>query len=278
MKVRPLNDYAFCRYPEGLRRRVTDATGAVWESRRYKTPEGFWKALKRCIDAGTPARVSWMEDAILAGYEDAEEKRDRKVRVLCEPFAKPGAWWTWDEFVDWHKNFSWGGRLTRLKKKVRTPPARGTAIEILKTFVLLAKADPRGKRPGFANVRTGLAGIAAYAADIAEGADLGGGWKGCHCAYPQISGRPSAAKYLAGLGRSKLLGKAASAHVLAAAGRYAAASAAWDVWGKHLGHAGPRKGWETKKHRRAGASAICEALNQETLAIDEIERALGVLT
>ena len=38
-------------------------------------------------------------------------------------------------------------------------------------------------------------------------------------------------------------------------------------------HPAPRNAWDTKKHRLAGASAICEALKQETLAIDEIEKA-----
>jgi len=95
--------------------------------------------------------------------------------------------------------------------------------------------------------------------------------------YPQISGRPSAAMYLAKLGKSKLLGKAASAYVLAAADHYTAATAAWGQWGRHLGHPAPKNAWTSKKQRLAGASAICEALKQETLAIDEIEEALAIL-
>ena len=277
IKHPPLNDYAFCLPPEGFERRVTAVTGAVWEHLRYTTPEGFWRALKRSIDSGAPARVSWMEEAILAGYHDADEKRNRKAFVLCEPFTKPGTWWSWDEFANWFKSPCCGGRLSRLKKKVRTGPARQTAVDVLRTFVQLAKADPRGRSPEFVNVKTGLAGIAAYADDIAQGEQIGGGWRGCHCAYPQISGRPSAAKYLATLGESNLLRKAASSRLLAAAEHYAAATAAWGQWGKHLGHPAPRNAWDTKKHRLAGASAICEALKQETLAIDEIEKALATL-
>ncbi len=157
MKHQPLNDYAFCTPPEGLWQRVKDSTGAAWDWRRYKTPEGAWQALKRALDSGTPARAPWMEDAIIAGYQDADDKKDRMAFVLCEPFAKPGKWWTWDEFVDWHKNFShgWLGRLK--KKKTRRAPARVAAIDILKAFVQLAKSDPRALTPGFKDVKTGLA-------------------------------------------------------------------------------------------------------------------------
>ncbi|MFC1462947.1 hypothetical protein ACFLQU_05000 [Verrucomicrobiota bacterium] len=276
IRLQPLNDYAFCTPPPGFGERVRAATGAAWDWRRYKTPAGAWKALKRTIDTGAPARVPWMEDAILAGYQEADEKKNRKAFVLCEPFAKPGKWWTWDEFVDWHKNFSQGW-LGRLKKRTRPAPARATAVDVLETFVLLARSDPRSVTPGFKDVKTGLAGIAAYADDIAEGEEIGGGWAGCHCAYPQISGRPSAAMYLAKLAKSNVLGKAASGHVRAAADHYGSAGTAWVQWGKHLGHSGPKNAWKSKKHRLAGSAAICEALKQETLAIDEIERALAAM-
>jgi len=274
IKHKPLNDYAFCTPPEGFFERVKASTGAAWDWRRYKTPEGAWRVLKKVVDSGAPVRVPWMEDAILAGYEEADDKKGRKAYVLCEPFAKPGKWWNWDEFVDWHKN-SHGGWMGRLKKKKAIAPARRTAMDILKTFVEVAKSDPRGARRGFKDVKTGLAGIAAYADDIAEGEGIGGGWRGCHCAYPQISGRPSAAQYLAKLGKSKVLDKPEAAHVLAAADYYKAAAGAWNEWGRHLGHKAPKNAWKSKKHRAAGAAAICEALKQETLAIDEIGKALA---
>ena len=270
----PLNDYAFCTPPVGSFRRVKDSTGASWDWRRYKTLEGAWKAMKRALDSGVPVRVPWMEDAILAGYQEANLKNDRKAFVMCEPFAKLGKWWTWMEFIDWYENsgHGWLGRLS--KKKARMAPPRAAAVNVLKTFVELATCDPRGATPGFKDVRTGLAAIAAYAEDIAEGVEVGGGWRGCHCAYPQISGRPSAAQYLRKLGRSSVLGKEASRHVLAAAEGYKAATAAWQEWGLHLGHSAPKNAWNTKKRRLAGATAILNALKHETLAIDEIERAL----
>jgi hypothetical protein len=31
-----------------------------------------------------------MEEAIIAGYQEADGKEDRRALVLCEPFAKPG--------------------------------------------------------------------------------------------------------------------------------------------------------------------------------------------
>lgn len=263
--------------PPGSDERITRATGFGWEWLRVRTAEEAWETLKQTIDTGKPVRAPYLEELVFAGYADAAKKADRKAFVLCVPFAHPGKWWTWQEFEKWFKTES-HGFMGRHTKKVKPVAAKTMALEVMKNIVEWAEHHPHADNRAFGGAEFGLAGLQAYADDVADttkgSSYFHRGWMGCHNIYPQWTARKCTATYLRRA--AKEFPRAVAHHVRAAARQYDAAYAAWQEWEEHLGRAdkAPKNAWSTKKHRLAGAAAIREAIEHERAAIAEVESAL----
>jgi DNA-binding transcriptional MerR regulator len=274
--------------PDGSGERLARATGFGWEWKRYETVEAYWQALRETLDAGKPIHAPYYEEVIFAGYQDADGRDERKVRPLVPHGvgAGPDAWWTWNEFEEWFDRWS-HNVLGRHAGRVAQATPRESAIETLRAIVQMATADPRAQNPDFDGVKWGLAGLEAYAADVGDTSKSGkedeyfyGGWLGCHAIYPQISGRASAAVYLERLGRSGIFPGAINERVLAAAGAYGAARAAWGEYEKHLGNeetAEASDSWMVEEHRLAGVAAIRRAIEHEREAVDQVQQALAAI-
>jgi hypothetical protein len=263
--------------PPGADERITKATGFGWEWLRLRTADDAWRTLKRTIDDGKAVRAPHLEELVFAGYHEAAKKADRKAFVLCEPFARPGRWWSWQEFEQWFKIHS-HGFMGRHTKKVRPVAAKTMALEVMRNIVEWAEHHPYADNRAFGAAEFGLAGLDAYADDVADTAKGSSyfhrGWLGCHNIYPQWTARKCTAVYLSRV--AKEFPRPVADHIRAAARQYEAAYAAWQEWEEHLGRAGkaPKNAWSTKKHRLAGAAAIREAIDHERAAIAEVAEAL----
>jgi DNA-binding transcriptional MerR regulator len=276
------------RAPSGCDERIARATGFGWEWQRLETIEDYWQALKEIIDAGKPIHAPYYEEVIFAGYQDAKEQNERKVRPLAPHGvgADPDAWWTWPEFEEWFDKWS-HKFLGRHTERIAQLTPRESAIKALETIIQMATDDPRAQNPDFDGVKWGLEGLEAYAADVGDMSKSGkpdeyfhGGWMGCHAIYPQISGRVSAAVYLERLGKASIFPGVINERILAAAEAYQAARAAWGDYEKHLGNeevAEASDSWLVEEHRLAGAAAIRQAIEQEREAIDEVQQALAAI-
>lgn len=276
--------------PPGRDRRIGEATGFGFRWEQHKTPEAYWQALKQAIDAGKPVYGPYMEGVLFIGYREAERADERQVRPLAAVFVEPGSWWTWARFCDWHAKHSDGGWFGCHTGRVKAVPPRDSALAVLRLMVQMASADPRRSNPQFAGVLWGLAGILAYADDLADTSKSGapqddggffqGGWRGCHNIIPQMSGRPAAAVYLR---RVAPLFPAAQKHILAAAAAYDCATDAWREFDRQLGRALVASGhdhtaaWLDPAHRTAGASAVRQAHDHEESAIAAIAQALAAV-
>ena len=229
--------------PPGRDKRIGEATGFGFRWEQRKTPEEYWQGLKKTIDDHKPVYGPYTEGVLFIGYRDAERPEDRQVRPIAAVFVEPGAWWSWQQFVDWHANHSDGGWFGCHIGEVDMLPPKDSAVDVLRTMVQMATDDPRGGNPMFEGVTWGLAGIVAYADDLADlsksgakqeyGGYFQGGWRGCHNIYPQMSGRPAAASYLRRI--APLFDGEAKSHILAAADQYVEATEAWREFEKQLG-------------------------------------------
>jgi len=274
--------------PSGCDERIARATGFGWEWKQYETVEAYWQALRETLDANKPIHAPYYEEVVFAGYQDTDGQDERKVRPLAPHGvgAGPDTWWTWQEFEEWYDKWS-HKVLGRHTGRVPQATPRESAIETLEAIVQMATDDPRAHNPGLDGVKWGLAGLEAYAADVGDTSKSGkedeyfyGGWLGCHAIYPQISGRASAAVYLERLGKSGIFPGAINELILAAAGSYKDARAAWGKYEKHLGNeetAEASDSWTVEEHRLAGAAAIRQAVEHESQAIDQIQQALAAI-
>jgi DNA-binding transcriptional MerR regulator len=271
--------------PRGCDERIAQATGFGWEWKRYETAEAYWQVLKETIDAGKPIHAAYLEEVVFVGYQDADDRAERKVRPLAPHGVgvEPGTWWTWQAFEKWFEEHSYGN-LGRHTEKTQQVSTRASATEVLETMLTMAHDDPRAKNESWAGVRWGLEGLEAYAADVGDMSKSGvpgeyfyNGWMGCHAIYPQVSGRASAAVYLKRLAESEVFADGVNAHILAAAREYEAARAAWGEYEKHLGNeetAEASDSWMIEKHRLAGAAAIRQARAHEETALERVRQVL----
>jgi hypothetical protein len=271
---------------DGRDERIAHAIGQRYRWHRHATPEDYWQALKRSIDEGQPVHAPFMEDVLFIGYVDAGKPDERKVMPVAIVFVDQDEW-TWERFVRWHGQF--GGWFGRWEGQVDPWPARQSAIEVIETLVRVARGDdPRGKQGD--GVVYGIAGVEAYATDLADmsrsgaaeddGGYFQGGWRGCHNVYPQISGRPAAAKYLRRIA-THFEGETRE-QIETAAAAYDRATEAWTAYLAQLGgHAGRTVGvdhvtaWTTGQYRRAGAAAVARAAEHERAAVAALEQALA---
>ncbi len=262
--------------PAGADERIARATGFGWEWLRFDDVETYWQALKQTIDSGRPVQAPHMEEVLFVGYQEAEKKRNRRVRPLAIPvFVDPGTWWTWREFEAWFREF--GGYLGRFTGRQETLPARDVAIDTMEALVTLAYDDPRRDDPDFDRVCWGLAGIEAFATDMADVTkkerQFCSGWFGCHDSNPQTTARQLTGRYLAQV--ADLFDDPVAGRMREAARDYQRAHEAWLKWDRHLGRYGPNNGWRSRMHRLAGAEAAREALEHERRAVEVIRETLS---
>ena len=108
-----------------------------------------------------------------------------------------------------------------------------------------------------------------------------GGWRGCHCVYPQASGRPAAAAYLKSI--VPLFEGQVSRQIQVAASEYGKATECWRAYFAQLGRDGERTvdvdhttAWTTVQYRQAGAAAVHNAYMHEKKAIDALSKAINI--
>ena len=281
------NDKFWAHYaaPPGADQWVAEATGFGWEWLRFDTPDKYWNALKETLDAGKVIHAPWLEEVLFVGYEEPAEQPNRKVYPLATgPIdVRAGESWRWEEFEKWFREHS-HGFLGRHTGKVPMVPTGDMAMKVMKNIVMFAEHDPRAGNKAFVGVYFGLAGIEAYANDIADLSKSGkkdeyfqAGWLGCHNIYPQWTARQLTGRYLEGA--SEHFTEPVRGYMLSAAREYEAAHAAWKEWERRLGAFKlvnrPEDAWENPEHRKAGAAAVYKALGCEKAAIAEIEKALA---
>ena len=264
--------------PPGADERITRATGFGWEWKSFEAPEKAWRFIRRTLDDRKPIRLPYDEELVIAGYQHSARIDDRKVFVLCVPFAHPGEWWAWSRFAEFFRGPR-GFSCARHTRRVPKVPAREVAAEVMKNVVQWTHHHPLADNKSYGQVEFGMAGMEAYASDIADVEKPAGafaaGWRGCHAIYPQWTARKCTAVYLkraAGQFPTKV-----ARHIRAAAKEYEAAYAAWREWETHLGREGkaPKDAWDAKGHREAGAAAIRKAIEHEKAAIGELAFALA---
>jgi len=268
----------------GMDQRIADATGFGFEWLRFGSEEEAWQLIKQTIDSGRPAKAHYWEDMLFVGYQDAGRKEDRKAYVMGDPFPGPGVWWTWTQFGEWVDDYCKKFKqceLGRHTKRVRKVAAKAVALRVLQDAVAWSTTPPAAVKNASPKARFGLAGIEAYANDVA---DVDGkpkayfkepAWLGCHAINPQWTARNSTGVYLERLAGTKTFGKKVNAHLVAASKTYKVAYTAWQAFYQQLGHAAPKNAWSTKNRRLAGAAAVRDALEHEKAAIDHLRRALA---
>ncbi|MDP6380956.1 MAG: hypothetical protein QF662_06390, partial [Phycisphaerae bacterium] len=277
-------------------KKACEAAGVRHKPFEPKSQEESFKFIKESIDAGQGVMADFYETAVVCGYEDAAEAKERKIYWLCSPFAQAGQWVTWKELDEkwWKGPFS--KTLIRIDGKTEPKDGKRVAMETMRELVRLATTE----YSKVAGAVTGFEAIEKYAADVADisktMSDSGEknkatcyfdrGW-GCYAVYPQWTARKCTATYLKRA--AKEFPEAAGGHMVAAAKEYDAAHAAWQEWEKHIGrNLDPKvsleegnlafdKAWASKEHREAGAAAVRKALEHEKTGVGEIKKALDLL-
>jgi len=264
-------------------RRITEVTGFGFEWVKFTDAEDAWRIITETIDSGRPVKAPHYEDAIFAGYQNADRPEDRKILAMGDPFPDLEAWWSWKEFGDWEKAAgTWNRRqLGRHTKRVRKTAAKTVAIRVLRDLVTWSGKPPAAVTKAFPKATFGLAGIDAYARDVGdfrkkpEKYFKDTSWCGCHGINPQWTVRNATAVYLERLAGTTTFGKKVNEHLAAAAKQYQATYAGWQAFYQQLGHGAPKDAWNTKTRRTAGAAAVREALEHEKAGVQEIRLALA---
>lgn len=263
--------------PPGTDQRISQATGFGWEYLHLQDIEDYWQTLKETIDSGRPVQACHMEELLFVGYQEAEKKKQRRVRPMAiSVFVDPGTWWSWREFEKWFAEF--GGPLGRFTQKTEPLDDREVAIETMQALVHLAFQDPRSEQTD-PPVACGLAGIEAFARDMADLSlkerHFCSGWFGCHDSNPQWTARQLTAQYLQAC--APLFAEDVAALIREAVKDYQAAHSAWLDWDQQLGTHSPRRAWANQQRRLAGAQAVRRAAQHEGKAVEKIQQALGRL-
>jgi hypothetical protein len=162
-------------------------------------------------------------------------------------------------------------------------PERDVAHRVLREAVGWSTRHPDSVREHMPSAALGLAGIRAYAEDVADvdskPADyFKSEWLGCYAVNPQWTARNSTGVYLARLASSNTFRKDVNEHILAASREYKAAYRMWQDFDGQLGHGVPDDyriaAWNDRERRAAGAQAVHEALEREKEAIIHLSNAL----
>ena len=266
--------------------RIAEATGFGLEWLPTGDAEDLWRVIKESIDSSRPVMGEYAEMVVFTGYQDAHHKAGREVFAL--EWHIPGTargWLTWEVFERKYDRFAGALRtVARHSERVEVAPDREVALRVLRDIVDWSISPPESVRTGLAarNVTRpafGLAGIEAYADDIADVEDKPGdyffcGWAASHVINPQRKFRYSTAVYLEHLAGTETFPDRVNRHLLEAAKDYGAACLGWEELQQQLGGPGPKEAWSKRERRLAGAAAVRKALEHEKAGIQHIRRTL----
>ncbi len=258
--------------------RIAEATGFGYEWVEFQTAEEAWRIVTESLDSGRPVKGEYAENVLFVGYRSAEDPNDRGIFAMaCEPDAFT-TWWTWEDFGTW---LTWADRhkmrrLGRHARRTRPAAARETALRVVEDLVAWSAEPPEACRRASPKAAFGLAGLRAYAADVAniqEYPDKGM----CHEMNSQWPTRKCSAVYLERLAGRGLFGKEANAHLLAASASYRKAFGCWCDVHRQIGWAAPEGAGKVEKRRRAAGEALRQAADHEDGAIEHLRGALAAV-
>ena len=258
----------------GMDKRIADATGFGYEWLEFGDAEEAWKIVKESIDSGRPVKGWHWENLLFAGYQDAEEKVDRRIFAMADGPDTIAKWWTWKEFREWADR--WYRSLGRHTKRVPEVSPRRVALRVMSDLVNWAEKPPEKVQERYPKATFGLAGIEKYAADCAN-LEKYEDWLACHDINPQWTVRNSTAVYLQEVAKSGLFTEEVSQHIEDAAGEYRAAYEEWRKLYELLGHGASETDRRTRKRREAGAAAVRRALEHEKAGIETIKATLALI-
>jgi hypothetical protein len=258
----------------GMDDRIADATGFGYEWVSFDSPEEGWALITESIDSGRPLKGWHWENLVIAGYQEAADREDRKVFVMADGPDTIAEWWTWSQFEEWAGE--WHHSLGRHAKRVERLPEVEVARRVMRDLVEWSASAPEAARGEYPKAKFGLAGIEAYAADCADVATYED-WSACHDINPQWTVRNSTAAYLAEVAARHVFPAEAAEHISAAAREYGAAYEDWCELYEQLGHGAPEQAGRDPERRAAGAAAVRLALEHEKTAIAELRRALAAI-
>ena len=252
--------------------RIARATGFGYEWYRFKDEEDAWQTLKATIDSGHAVKGWHYENVLFGGYQEADVAAGRKVFTMADGPETFARWWTWEEFSQWLKRWSFGV-LGGHTQRVKTDSPQQIAQQVMTDLVEWSRRPPAPVTSGFPKATFGLDGIAAYGRDCAN-TDAYESWSACHDINPQWTIRNSTAVYLEGLARDGVLVGDAAQHALEAAKHYRAAFKCWRQFYKLLGHSAPEGAGQSRQRREAGAQQVKQWLEHERAAIAALQKAL----
>jgi len=266
----------------GMDGRIAEATGFGYEWVDFIGAEDAWRIVKESVNAGKSVKAMDWEGILFAGYQDAKDPADRKVFAMADGPSTSARWLAWKQFGEWADRVTkWkDARLGRHTRRVRKASAKATALGVIRNLVEWSVTPPDHVTKRLPRAKHGLAGIAAYADDVADAKGKPPAyfketaWTGCHAINPQWTARNSTAVFLKRTAAAKVLNARANAHVLAAAEAYHAAYLAWGRFYEQLGHHAPKNAWADANRRAAGGAAAREWLRREHAALAELRAAL----
>jgi hypothetical protein len=265
--------------------RIAEATGFGYEWVNFANAEEAWDTIKASLDAGKAVKGMHYENCAFVGYRDAVKADGRQLYVIGDGPGTFSKWWTWKQFNDWVKMMrSWNQcRLGRHAKRIQPAAARAVALRVMNDLVAWSKTPPQACRRRWPKALWGIAGIEAYATDVADLTKKpkehfkDTAWCACHGINGQWTARNSSGVYLERVGKSGMFPKKVNDHLLAAAKQYRAAFAAWQTFYERLGHKAPKDAWLDEGRRQAGAKAARDWAACEKAAVAEVAAALESL-
>lgn len=260
--------------PAATEQRLARGTGLGWEELpKVEDAEGAWRIVKESVDAGKPVQGTYMDDYLFVGYQGAEKPEEREVFTVGG--WSPPRWMSWRDLGEWAKDF---GQMSRPTEGCSRADDREMTTEVLRRTLVWADHDGRAGVSWIPPATYGIAGMEAFAADVADmtkGPDYWTlAWLGCHGINRQSSGRKCAGEYLERA--AALFPGPVGSHLGSAAPHYRAAYSAWNEFGRQLGRLNPdaqkdaKAVWSNPERRKAGAAAIREAAKHERKAVGEV--------
>jgi len=259
-------------------RRIAEPTGFGYTHETYDDAEGAWQIIKQCLHAGKCVKGWHYENCLFVAYRETDAPDSREVYVIGQGPGEFNAWWTWSEFREWVA--AWGQRdVGRHTERVPEAAPKHVALRVLRDLVAWSAEPPEACRRRQPNAKYGLAGIEAYAEDVADFPARPASyfeesaWQACHAINPQWSIRNCSATYLRRLAHSRVFPGTANQHLLDAATEYRGAFKAWQEFYDQLGHHAPKGAWDTPPRRQPGGAAAQRWLAHERIAIEGLRAA-----
>ncbi len=263
----------------GMDERIAEATGFGYEWVDFKGIVGAWQLIKESVDSGRSVKGWDWENILFAGYQDAENPKDRKIFAMADGPGTYAKWLTWKEFREYVERVEkWGcPQFGRHTNRVEMKPAKEVALRVINDLVEWSTNPPAHLIKKYPGATFGLAGIELYAdncADMEKFEDFGS----CHDMNPQWPIRNSSAVYLKRVADAEIFPEEINSHLRKAANEYRTAYIYWKQFYNHLSHGSPEGAGRMEEHRLAGASGVRNALKHEKMALAELKILLSILS